>query len=112
MPKSPRSAAIVQLERVGVGDGLNKLSVTDPASPTSNAMSDPRRALTIGTLRLTAEVVEILNALSCVAYRETRPIFSPSVGLLGLPAIDSVTPATKLDWEIGVGPKTRALTPQ
>ena len=64
------------------------------------------------TLRLTAEVVEILNALSCVAYRETRPIFSPSVGLLGLPAIDSVTPATKLDWEIGVGPKTRALTPQ
>jgi hypothetical protein len=58
---------------------------------------------------LTAEVVEILNALSCVAYRETRPIFSPSVGLLGLPAIDSVTPATKLDWEIGVGPKTRAL---
>jgi len=57
-------------------------------------------------------VVEILNALSCVAYRETRPIFSPSVGLLGLPAIDSVTPATKLDWEIGVGPKTRALTPQ
>lgn len=66
----------------------------------------------IATLRLTAEVVEILNALSCVAYRETRPIFSPSVGLLGLPAIDSVTPATKLDWEIGVGPKTRALTPK
>src|SRR5260370_28373476 len=64
------------------------------------------------TLRLTAEVVEILNALSCVAYRETRPIFSPSVGLLGLPAIDSVTPATKLDWEIGVGPKTTPLTPK
>jgi len=40
----------------------------------------------IGTLRLTAEVVEILNALSCVAYRETRAIFSPSVGLLGLRA--------------------------
>ena len=47
-------------------------------------MSDPRRALTIGTLRLTAKVVEILNALSCVAYRETQPVFSPSVGLLGL----------------------------
>ena len=37
------------------------------------------------TLRLTAEMVEILKALSCVAYRETRLIFSPSVGLLGLP---------------------------
>src|SRR5207245_4068657 len=72
----------------------------------------PRARFELATLRLTAEAVEILNALSCVAYRETRPIFSPSVGLLGLPAIDSVTPATKLDWEIGVGPKTRALTPQ
>jgi len=40
----------------------------------------------IATLRLTAEVVEILNALSCVAYRETRAIFSPSVELLGLRA--------------------------
>src|SRR5216110_3261277 len=53
----------------------------------------PRARFELATLRLTAEVVEILNALSCVAYRETRPIFSPSVGLLGLPAIDSVTPA-------------------
>jgi hypothetical protein len=50
----------------------------------------PRARFELATLRLTAEVVEILNALSCVAYRETRPIFSPSVGLLLLPAIDSV----------------------
>jgi hypothetical protein len=71
-----------------------------------------RAELEPATLRLTAEVVEILNALSCVAYRETQAIFGLSVGLLGLPAIDSVTPATKLDWEIGVGPKTRALTPK
>ena len=33
------------------------------------------------TLRLTAKAVEILNALSCVAHRETGPIFNPSVGL-------------------------------
>ena len=46
----------------------------------------PRARFELATLRLTAEVVEILNALSCVAYRETRPIFSPSVGLLGLPS--------------------------
>ena|ERR1700731_4785270 len=72
----------------------------------------PRGGFEPPTFRLTAELVEILNALSCVAYRETRPIFSPSVGLLGLPAIDSVTPATKLDWEIGVGPKTRTLAPK
>src|SRR5580704_6227548 len=44
-----------------------------------------RARFELATLRLTAEMVEILNALSCVAYRETRPIFSPSVGLLGLP---------------------------
>jgi len=68
----------------------------------------PRRGLEPLTFRLTAEVVEILNALSCVAYRETRPIFSPSVGLLGLPTIDSVTPATKLDWEIGVRTKNKS----
>ena len=68
----------------------------------------PRAGLEPATFRLTAEVVEILNALSCVAYRETRPIFSPSVGLLGLPAIDSVTPATKLDWEIGVRTKNKS----
>jgi hypothetical protein len=47
----------------------------------------PRAGLEPATFRLTAEVVEILNALSCVAYRETRPIFSPSVGLLGLPVL-------------------------
>jgi len=41
------------------------------------------------TLRLTAEVVEILNALSCVAYRETKTVFSPSVGLLRLLVIGS-----------------------
>ena len=29
-----------------------------------------------------SRMVEILNALSCVAYRETQPIFGPSVGLL------------------------------
>jgi hypothetical protein len=45
----------------------------------------PTARFELATLRLTAEMVEILNALSCVAYRETRPIFSPSVGLLGLP---------------------------
>jgi hypothetical protein len=45
-------------------------------------------SVAFATLRLTAKVVEILNALSCVAYRETRPIFSPSVGLLGLPTRD------------------------
>ena len=45
----------------------------------------------IATLRLTAEVVEIVNALSCVAYRETQPIFSPSVGLLGLLLIGSAS---------------------
>src|SRR5207245_4688644 len=56
----------------------------------------PRGGFEPPTFRLTAEVVEILNALSCVAYGETRPIFSPSVGLLGLPAIDSVTPAGQL----------------
>src|SRR6266566_8774630 len=48
----------------------------------------PRGGFEPLTFRLTAEVVEILNALSCVAYRETRPIFSPSVGLLGLPTRD------------------------
>jgi hypothetical protein len=68
----------------------------------------PRAGLEPATFRLTAEVVEILNALSCVAYRETRSIFSPSVGLLGLPAIDSVTPATKLDWELGVETKNKS----
>ena len=82
------------------------LAGSTSSEPASRAELEP------ATLRLTAEVVEILNALSCVAYRETRPIFSPSVGLLGLPAIDSLTPATKLDWEIGVGPKTRALMPK
>src|SRR5215469_421244 len=35
----------------------------------------PRARFVLATLRLTAEAVEILNALSCVAYRETRPIF-------------------------------------
>src|SRR6266566_2818934 len=71
----------------------------------------PRGGFEPLTFRLTAEVVEILNALSCVAYRETRPIFSPSVGLLGLPAIHSVTPLQRpsLDWEIGVGPKQELL---
>ena len=44
----------------------------------------PRARFELATLRLTAKVVEILNALSCVAYRETQPVFSPSVGLLGL----------------------------
>jgi hypothetical protein len=47
----------------------------------------PRARFELATLRLAAEKVEILNALSCVAYRETRPIFSPSVGLLGLPPL-------------------------
>jgi hypothetical protein len=47
----------------------------------------PRARFELATLRLTAEKVEFLNALSCVAYRETRPIFSPSVGLLGLPPL-------------------------
>jgi hypothetical protein len=47
----------------------------------------PRARFELATLRLTAKVVEILNALSCVAYRETRSIFSPSVGLLGLPPL-------------------------
>jgi hypothetical protein len=48
----------------------------------------PRAGLEPATFRLTAEVVEILNALSCLAYGETWPIFSPSVGLLGLPTRD------------------------
>ena len=48
----------------------------------------PRAGLEPATFRLTAEVVEILNALSCVAYGETWPIFSPSAGLLGLPTRD------------------------
>ena len=47
----------------------------------------PRGGFEPPTFRLTAKVVEILNALSCVAYRETRPIFGPSVGLLGLPPL-------------------------
>ena len=51
----------------------------------------PRARFELATLRLTAEVVEILNALSCVAYRETQPIFSPSVGLLGLLLIGSAS---------------------
>ena len=38
------------------------------------------------SLTAPAEVVEILNASSC-AYWEAEPIFSPSVGLLGLPLI-------------------------
>ena len=45
----------------------------------------PRGGFEPPTFRLTAKGLETLNALSCVAYRETRPIFSPSVGLLGLP---------------------------
>jgi hypothetical protein len=43
----------------------------------------PRARFELAILRLTAEAVEILNALSCVAHRERQPIFSPSVGLLG-----------------------------
>ena len=45
----------------------------------------PRARFELATLRLTAEMVEILNALFGVAYRECRLIISPSVGLLGLP---------------------------
>jgi hypothetical protein len=48
----------------------------------------PRARFELATLRLTAKVVEILNALSCVAYRGIRLIVSPSVGLLGLPPGD------------------------
>jgi hypothetical protein len=37
----------------------------------------------------------------------------PQLGyLLGLPAIDSVTPATNLDWKIGVGKSSYAEVTQ
>lgn len=53
---------------------------------TFSAVSDTRcSTYLIFTAFLTAEMVEILNALSCVAYWETLSIFSPSVGLLWLP---------------------------
>jgi hypothetical protein len=47
----------------------------------------PRARFELATLRLTAEMVETPNALIGVAYRESRLIFSPSVGLLGLPKV-------------------------
>ena len=45
----------------------------------------PRARFELATLRLTAEMVEILNALYGVAYRQSQMICGPSVGLLGLP---------------------------
>jgi hypothetical protein len=47
-------------------------------APNRVQVSVPRGSLArfkLATLRLTAEVVEILNALSCVAYRKKQRIF-------------------------------------
>ena len=43
----------------------------------------PQTRFELATLRLTAEKLEILNALSCVAYRETRRSSVPQLGYLG-----------------------------
>lgn len=60
----------------GVGSAINVLGWASKSGATGLFLKCGRRVAKKG---------EILNVLSCVAYREAQPVFNPSVGLLGLP---------------------------